>query len=137
MYVYHSKQNLLLVSLLVLLIGSVSSKPLPQRLAPPSGLPCSRDQLTSYTGKILRYTRKSSQIFLQVRTDEATTERFQISISKGKGYLDLYLLNGAAITKTELEKIERKLTKKTNDVRVTVWECRNSAHRIIDWRVTQ
>lgn len=127
----------LLLMLMVSIAGDTITRPSPQRLAPPSGLPCSRDQLTSFSGKVIRYARQPRQITLQIRTDEATTERFQIQISKGKNYLALFLLNGAAITKTELEKIEKKLTKKANDVRVTVWECRNSAHRIIDWRVAQ
>ncbi len=130
---------LLLVSLLVLLITSTENKAFPkpsrQRLAPPPGLPCSRDQLTSFSGKIIRYTRKPKQIFLRMRTDEATTEQFQIQISHGKNYLNLFLLNGQEISKTELEQIEKKLLKKSNTVSVTVWECRNSAHRIIDWRV--
>ena len=127
----------LLLMLMVSIAGDTITRPSPQRLAPPSGLPCSRDQLTSFSGKVIRYARQPRQITLQIRTDEATTERFQIQISKGKNYLALFLLNGAAIPKTELEKIEKKLTKKANDVRVTVWECRNSAHRIIDWRVAQ
>ena len=105
-----------------------------QRLAPPPGLPCSRDTLTSYSGKILRYTRKPNQIFLLMRTDEATTEKFQIEISKGKNHLNLFLLNGQAITATELEQVEKKILKKSKAVTVTVWECRDTSHRVIDWR---
>lgn len=107
---------------------------IPQRLAPPAGLPCSRNELTSYAGKILRYTRQSQQIVLHVRTDEATTEHFLIRIAKKKNYLDLFLLNGQAITKTELARVEKKLAQKNSAVRVIVWECRNTTHRVIDWR---
>ncbi len=126
----------LLVILLLTSSGSENktfSEPL-QRLAPPPGLPCSRDTLTSYSGRILRYTRKPNQIFLLMRTDEATTEKFQIKISKGKNHLNLFLLNGQAISATELEQVEKKILNKSKAVTVTVWECLKTTHRVIDWR---
>jgi hypothetical protein len=106
-----------------------------QRLAPPTGLPCSRDELTSFAGQVRAYTRKPEQIFLRVRTDEATTESFTIPIERKESLLQLYLLNGTAIKQSQLEIIEKKLVKKPAEVRVIVWACRNSADRIIDWRV--
>lgn len=128
-------QHFLLVILLLMISAANNSFSAPlQRLAPPPGLPCSRDTLTSYSGKILRYTRKPNQIFLLMRTDEATTEKFQIEISKGKNHLNLYLLNGQAISATELEQVEKRILKKSKAVTVTVWECINTSHRVIDWR---
>jgi hypothetical protein len=131
----HLHQYFLLVILMMMTSAENNSFSAPrQRLAPPTGLPCSRDTLTSYSGKILRYTRQPKQIFLLMRTDEATTEKFQIEISKGKNHLNLFLLNGQTISATELDQVEKKILKKSKAVTVTVWECINTRHRVIDWR---
>jgi hypothetical protein len=133
--IFMSRAGLWLLVGLCLLSQTATSLSPRQRLAPPPGLPCDRNHLTSYAGEVKAYSRKPQQIFLRVRTDEATTEQFRLRVRKNEPPLSLFLLNGAAIKPEELAAIEKKLAQKAA-VRVIVWACRNSAHRIIDWRVT-
>lgn len=109
------------------------------RLATPSGLKCDVNQTTSFTGRVLAYSRRSGRISIRVRTDEETTEAFTIPYAKGEDISKWFTLDGQAIKRDDLAKIESRWKRNKRPARVTVWACYDkgwrklSAERI-DWR---
>jgi hypothetical protein len=111
-----------------------------RRLAAPSGLDCDRDHITSFTGRVLAYSRQAGQISIRVRTDEGTTENFTISYAQAQELLKRVKLNGQKLRQEELEKIEARWRREKRSVRVTVWACydkdwRKPAAVLIDWQI--
>ena len=49
-----------------------------QRIRPPEKITCSRDHLTSYTGKVLSMKRQTGSTRIRMRTDEETSEQFTL-----------------------------------------------------------
>jgi hypothetical protein len=111
-----------------------------RRIAPPSGLDCDRDHITSFTGRVLSYSRGGGQISIRVRTDEGTTESFTISYAQAKELLKRVKLNGQVLSQNELTKIEARWKREKRTVRATVWACydkdwRNPKAVLIDWQI--
>ena len=77
------------------------------RLRPPEGVGCDRNELTSYTGVVTKFTRSETHVTLTIRTDEATTE--QVKVPKEK------------IGKRELRRGDR----------VTAWVCKSGAVTLV------
>jgi acyl-homoserine-lactone acylase len=108
-----------------------------QRLRPPSSLKCSRDNLTSFTGRVLAYGRMKDHIFIRVRTDEETTESFTIDLAKTKTEDDpakWFLMRGEAFKQSDWELIESGMGKIKPNMRATVWVCKDGSTPVIDWR---
>jgi hypothetical protein len=111
-----------------------------RRLAPPPGLACDADYVTSFTGRVLSYSRRSDRIFIRVRTDEATTEAFTIAYTQTEDLLKKFQLYGQPLGQEGLEKIESHWRRDKRNVRATVWACydkewRNPSAILIDWHV--
>ena len=49
-----------------------------QRIRPPDKINCSRDHLTSYTGKVLSMKQQKGSTRIWMRTDEETSEQFTL-----------------------------------------------------------
>lgn len=105
-----------------------------QRLAPPSALKCSRDHLTSFTGKILAYERGSSRIFIRVRTDEETTESFTVKLAKADEAASHFLMRGETFKQSDWKLIESSTGKLHQPMRATIWVCDDGSMPVIDWR---
>ncbi len=105
-----------------------------QRLAPPSSLKCSRDHLTSFTGRILAYERGSSRIFIRVRTDEETTESFTLKLAKAEEAASHFLMRGETFKQGDWKLIEASPGKLHQPMRATIWVCDDGSTPVIDWR---
>ena len=109
------------------------------RLMPPTGLKCDANHVTSFTGRVLAYSRHSGRIFIRVRTDEQTTNEFTIPYAEGEDISKWFMIDGQAISEGDLQKIESRWKRKKRSVRATVWACydndwRETTAEIIDWR---
>jgi hypothetical protein len=111
-----------------------------RRLAPPAGLDCDADHVTSFTGRVLAYSRRQGRLFIRIRTDEATTEEFTISYTQEQDLSKRLMLNGQLLAQGEMAKIEARWKRDKRNVRATVWACydkewRNPAAIRIDWHI--
>ena len=111
-----------------------------RRLAPPPGLDCDIDHLTSFTGRVLAYSRREGRIFIRIRTDEATTEEFTIPYTEEQDFSKRFKLNGQLLAQSELAKIEARWKRDKRNVRATVWACYDKDWRtpsaiLIDWHI--
>jgi hypothetical protein len=109
-----------------------------RRLAPPLGLGCDADQVTSFNGRVISYERKSGRILIRIRTDGETTEEFTIRYTNEEDLSKRFLLNGARLAGGELAKIEARWRQDKRNVRATVWACFDNEWQIvranlIDW----
>lgn len=111
-----------------------------QRIAPPSALKCSRDHLTSFTGKVIAYRRSPTRVFLRVRTDEETTESFSLKLTKAEDATKFFLLRGDAFNSNDWALIEsstgklRQSTGAMGTMRATVWVCDDRSNPVISWQ---
>ncbi|MGE0885340.1 MAG: hypothetical protein AB7P14_17480 [Blastocatellales bacterium] len=105
-----------------------------QRLAPPSAIKCSRDHLTSFTGRVLAYERSSSRIFIRVRTDEETTESFTLKLTRKDEAAEHFLMRGETFRQSDWKLVESAPGKLHQPMRATIWVCDDSPAPVIDWR---
>jgi hypothetical protein len=107
------------------------------RIAPPAGLKCSRDNMTSFTGRVLAYQRSQARVFIRVRTDEATTESFTLRLPKSGNAAGVFLLNGEPFKQRDWSKVELSKGTLRSNMRATVWACYQGNEpkpEVIDWR---
>jgi hypothetical protein len=109
------------------------------RIAPPTGLKCDVNHVTSFTGRVLAYSRRAGRIFIRVRTDEQTTEEFTIPYAQGADLSKWFTLDAQAIQPGDLAKIESRWKRNKRTARATVWACYDNDWRkltaeLIDWR---
>jgi hypothetical protein len=117
-------------------VAAPGARPQGERLAPPPSLGCARDDTTSFTGRVLSYSRGRGRVRLRVRTDEETTERFTLAYGRG-GPESIFLLRGERFAAEDWRRIETRAGRLRPGVRVTVWACYAGDHitpRLIDWR---
>jgi len=105
-----------------------------QRLRPPEKIPCSRDHLTSFSGRVLEFKRNDNRTFLRVRTDEDTSEAFTLK-HPGKGSAaEWFLLKGKAFEPSDWKRIEIRKNKLHPRMRATVWVCDDGSTPVVDWQ---
>jgi hypothetical protein len=97
------------------------------RYIPPSAVGCSRNDLTSYTGEVTRYSRKDGAIRLTLKTDEQTVE--SVALQSG----DKILLNAEQMKAEDWKQVEEKEGKLKAGMRATVWVCRGG-RPVLDWQ---
>ena len=100
------------------------------RSMPPSAVGCNRNNLTSYTGEVTRYSRKDTKIRLTIKTDEDTTE--SVSFEPG----DKVLLNAQPIQDGDWMQVEASPGKLKAGMRATAWVCRGG-RPVLDWQPPQ
>jgi len=93
------------------------------RLATPGNLRCPRDNTTSFTGRVLAYSRARGRVFIRVRTDEQTTEQFTLSYGRRGDPASLFRLRGEPFGSGDWRKIETRAGRLRRGVRATVWGC--------------
>ena len=106
----------------------------PQRIAPSTGVKCSRDHLTAFTGRVLLYRRTTGRIVLRVRTDEETTENFTLRFPKTEDGSKYFLLKGEGFKPEDWGQIEVSRSRLRPKMRATVWVCDDGSTPIIEWR---
>ena len=133
-----SKESLMKFSAAVVFCAAVlvvsSSARAQGRLMPPESVKCDPNHLTSFTGKILSYSRKPGRVTLRVRTDEETTENFTLRFRKNEDAARWFLLRGEPFKRGDWALIERRRYHLRPRMRATVWVCDDGSNPIVDWR---
>jgi hypothetical protein len=106
----------------------------PQRLRPPGSLSCARDHLTSFQGRILVYKRGKNNISLRVRTDEGTTETFNLKWEAPDKAEKWFLLRGEEFKAADWKLIESAPGRLSAGTRIIVWVCDDGSKPVLDWR---
>jgi hypothetical protein len=105
-----------------------------QRLRPPDAIKCPRNNLTSFTGKVLSYSRATGRTTLRLRTDEATTEQFTLRHPKSDDPTKWFLLRGEPFTANDWPVIEVSKSRLRQNMRATVWVCSDGTSPVVDWQ---
>lgn len=103
---------------------------------PPPRLKCPRDNTTSFTGSVVGYRRGGGRIFIVVRTDEETTEKFTLRYGRRGDPKRLFLMRGETFRQDDWRRIENPLGKVRPGMRATVWACYEGDEpraELIDW----
>ncbi|HUQ34175.1 MAG TPA: hypothetical protein VM095_18785, partial [Pyrinomonadaceae bacterium] len=85
---------------------SVSSIEAQGRIRPPDSIRCDPNHLTSFTGRILSYQRRPGRVSIRMRTDEATTESFQLKFRRTEDAASWFLLRGEEFKQSDWTFIE-------------------------------
>ena len=93
------------------------------RLATPGDLRCPRDNTTSFTGRVLAYSRVRGKVFIRVRTDEETTEQFTLVYGRRGDPERFFRLRGEPFGVRDWRKIETRAGRLRAGMRATVWAC--------------
>ena len=104
------------------------------RLMAPESVKCDPNHLTSFTGKILSYSRKPGRVRLRMRTDEETTESFTLRYAKSETAARWFLLKGEPFKQSDWALIEQRRYSLRPRMRATVWVCDDGSNPTIDWR---
>ncbi|HVF87760.1 MAG TPA: hypothetical protein VM866_09225 [Pyrinomonadaceae bacterium] len=104
------------------------------RLRPPDSIKCPDNNVTSFTGRILAYSRTDGRIIIRMRTDEATTERFTFRVSDSESAAKGFLLRGDPFKESDWKLVELKKGRLRPKMRATVWVCDDGSTPVVDWR---
>ena len=105
-----------------------------QRIRPPEKVTCSRDHLTSYTGKVLSMKRQKGSTRIRMRTDEDTSEQFTLRHCGTDNPSEWFLMRGERFSESDWKRIESKKDQLRPDLRATVWVCDTSKNPVVDWQ---
>lgn len=103
------------------------------RLAPPAGVTCDRNELTSHSGRITSYKREKGKTVLVMRTSADTTERLTVTHKGSDDASRFYLIEGTAFTTRDWTRIEQSKGKLRPKMSGIAWVCSNGT-TFIDWR---
>lgn len=115
--------------LLAVVLAGALEKPA-SRLAPAPPVSCPRDQLTSYTGRVISYRRTPEALSLTIRTDWDTTEKVRLAPPA----LDHLRLGGVPFTADDWVRIEGSPGHHRRELRATAWVCEDGRPPLIDWQ---
>ena len=96
------------------------------RVRPAVGLGCDRNELTSFTGEAVRYSRNQQRITITIHTDADTTESFELKQPARVRY------QGEEFGQKEWSKVESSPGKLRPGTRATVWVCEGGP-KTLDW----
>ena len=102
------------------------------RQRPPAVLPCSTNELTSYTGKVIGYGRQVGRTTLRIRTDWDTLERVALTHPGTDDPSAKFMIGGAAFAAGDWPSIERSKGVLRSGMRATAWVCSNG-ETVVDW----
>ena len=104
-----------------------------QRIRPPEKITCSRDHLTSYTGKVLSMKRHRGSTRIRMRTDEETSEQFTLRHATDNPS-ECFLMWGERFSESDWKRIETGKNQLRPGLRATVWVCDNGGNPVVDWQ---
>ena len=104
------------------------------RSRPPAQADCPRDHLTSYDGRVLRYSRRSDHTDLQIRTDWDTTESVRIRHPGQRDASPWFLLAGQPFGPDDRARIEASRDRLRPGWRVVAWVCDDGRNPMVDWQ---
>jgi len=108
-----------------------------QRIRPPDGLKCPRNNLTSFTGTVLFYHRRLGRTDIRLRTDEDTTESVVVRHPGTEDPSKWFLLRAGPFKKENWGAIESARGHLHPKMRATVWVCDDGSNPIVDWQPPQ
>lgn len=103
-------------------------------LAPPPQVPCPRNNLTVYSGRVIAYKRQGSRTLIRVRTDWDTTEDVILRSARRDKLARMFLLHGESFDANDWTAIEVSKNRLHPGMRVNAWVCDNGAQPLIDWQ---
>ncbi len=104
-----------------------------ERLRPPDQLTCPRDQLTSYTGRVVSFSRAAGRTTLRIRTDWETTERVIVQHPGTRDPSPRFLIGGEPFTSGDWVHIEDAGGHLRTGLRATAWVCTDGSV-LVDWK---
>lgn len=126
-------ERLMMALLLTICCLIINIEPIAaQRLRPPDAIKCSRNELTSFTGRVTFYRRTNSCVTIKMATDDGTKEQFTISVPNGDA-TKIFLMGGEPFTKDNWSEIEKTPHNLKAKQRATIWVCQDGT-KIIDWQ---
>ena len=122
-------------TLLFILLGLVSSQPrTTDRVAPPAAVTCPRNNLTAYSGRVTRYSRRAGETTLTIATDWETTETVTLKHPGTDDPSRSFLLNAKAFQSSDWTYVEESKGKLKTGMRATAWVCDEGRQPIVDWQ---
>ena len=100
----------------------------------PDRVTCPRNILTSFTGRLLSFSRTNVRTVIRMRTDEDTTEKFTLHHPKSKDAKKWFLLRGKPFEGGDWALIESARNRLQPNMRATVWVCDDGTNPIVDWQ---
>lgn len=100
----------------LLLTASLAQEP--GRLRTPETFSCDRNNLTSFTGKVIGYHRSRTGLRIRVATDEDTFEKFSLMGTRG-ALEKQFRLDGSAFAAEDWKKIDLSASRTRPKLRVT------------------
>lgn len=97
------------------------------RYMPPETVGCDRNNLTSYTGEVTRYSRDAAGLRITLKTDDDTVENVRFEPR------DKILLNGEVMAESDWKKVEDRAGKLKAGMRAIAWICQGG-RPVLDWR---
>ena len=104
-----------------------------QRIRPPEKITCSRDHLTSFTGKVLSMKRQKGSTRMRMRTDEETSEQFTVRHASDDPS-QYFLMWEENFTENDWKRIETGKNQLRPNLQATVWVCDNGENPVVDWQ---
>lgn len=101
------------------------------RLRPPAFVTCDRNELTSFTGKVVSLTRQADATTLRMDTDERTLERFTVR-HPGADPSAWFFVGGKPFTPADWAALLPGGTLRAG-ARATVWVCAGQPNPMVDW----
>lgn len=103
------------------------------RLAPPAGVSCDRNKLTSYAGKVTKYRRQRGKTTLVMHTSADTIETVVVKHPRSSDPSRWYLIGGVPFTAADWNRIERRKGVLKPGTSAVAWVC-TGGPTIVDWR---
>lgn len=100
----------------------------------PDRVTCPRNNLTSFTGRVLSFSRTNVRTVIRMRTDEDTTEKFTLHHPKSNDAKKWFLLRGKPFEGSDWALIESARNRLWPNMRATVWVCDDGTSPIVDWQ---
>jgi hypothetical protein len=97
-------------------------------------MPCSPNDLTVYTGRVIAYERGREKTTLRIRTDWATTEDVTLSHAGAADPSALFRYEGNPFTEKDWPRIELPNGALRPDTRASAWICKDRAF-LVNWGV--
>lgn len=104
------------------------------RQRPPASFSCPTNNLTSYTGVVLRCTRGAGKTTLRIRTDWDTTEDVTLAHPGTDDPSPLFQMNGAPFIAADWARIEQRPGVLRDGTRAAAWVC-SDGQVMVDWNV--
>lgn len=104
------------------------------RLRAPDGAPCSRDHLTSYDGRPLRYSRQQGRTRITIRTDADTTETVLLRHPGTDDPSPRFRWGGQPFQATDWQRLEASPSRLRPGLRVIAWVCDDGSPPVVDWQ---